>query len=58
VAWGVGGMFVPLIGRIADIAGLGRALMVVALLPLIGFAVAVFLPRERAAEAVAAQSSV
>ncbi len=58
VAWGVGGMFVPLIGRIADAAGLGRALMVVALLPLIGFAIAVFLPRERATEAVAAQSSV
>jgi len=58
VAWGVGGMFVPLIGRIADTAGLGRALMVVALLPLIGFAVAVFLPRERAAEVVAAESSV
>ena len=58
VAWGVGGMFVPLIGRIADAAGLGRALMVVALLPLLGFAIAVFLPRERATEAVAAQSSV
>ena len=58
VAWGVGGMFVPLIGRIADAAGLGQALMVVALLPLIGFAIAVFLPRERATEVVAAQSSV
>jgi MFS transporter, FSR family, fosmidomycin resistance protein len=57
VAWGVGGMFVPLIGRIADAAGLGRALMVVALLPLIGFAIAVFLPRERATEAVAAQTT-
>ena len=58
VAWGVGGMFVPLIGRIADAAGLGRGLMVVALLPLIGFVVAVFLPRERATEAVAAQTPV
>jgi FSR family fosmidomycin resistance protein-like MFS transporter len=58
LAWGVGGMFVPLIGRIADIAGLGRALMVVALLPLIGFAVAVFLPPERTAEPVAAQSPI
>jgi MFS transporter, FSR family, fosmidomycin resistance protein len=58
LAWGVGGMLVPLIGRIADAAGLGRALMVVALLPLIGFVVSLFLPRERAAEAVAAQSSV
>ena len=58
LAWGVGGMFVPLIGRIADAAGLGRALMVVAFLPLIGFVVAVFLPRQRAAEPVAAQSSV
>jgi len=53
VAWGVGGMFVPLIGRIADAAGLGRALMVVALLPLIGFVVAAFLPREGPAEPVA-----
>jgi FSR family fosmidomycin resistance protein-like MFS transporter len=58
VAWGVGGMFGPLIGRIADAAGLGRALMVVALLPLVGFAIAVFLPRERATEVVAAESSV
>jgi FSR family fosmidomycin resistance protein-like MFS transporter len=57
VAWGVGGMFVPLIGRIADAAGLGRALMVVALLPLLGFAIAVFLPRERTTEAVAAQTT-
>jgi MFS transporter, FSR family, fosmidomycin resistance protein len=58
LAWGVGGMFVPLIGRIADAAGLGRALTVVALLPVLGFVVALFLPRERAAEPVAAGSSV
>jgi hypothetical protein len=51
-------MFVPVIGRLADVAGLGRALMVVSLLPLIGFAVAVFLPRERSTEAVVAQSHV
>jgi hypothetical protein len=37
---------------------LGRALKVVAFLPLVGFVVAMFLPRERAAEAVAAQTSV
>src|SRR5262245_29490169 len=57
LAWGVGGMFVPLIGRIADAAGLGRALMVVALLPVAGFVVAMLLPRESVAETVAAQSS-
>jgi hypothetical protein len=32
--------------------------MVVALLPLIGFAIAMFLPRERATEVVAAESSI
>ena len=54
----MGPMFVPLIGRIADAAGLGRALMVVALLPLIGFAIAMFLPRERSSEVMAAESSI
>jgi MFS transporter, FSR family, fosmidomycin resistance protein len=57
LAWGVGGMFVPLIGRIADAAGLGRALMVVALLPVAGFVVALLLPPESVAEPVADQSS-
>jgi len=56
LAWGVGGMFVPLIGRIADVAGLGRALMVVALLPVAGFVVAMFLPREDVLDPVVAHS--
>jgi len=58
VAWGAGGMFVPLVGGIADSAGLSRALMLVALLPLVGFFVAVFLPRERAVKPMAVESSV
>lgn len=46
-AWGLGGMFVPAIGRIADAAGLGQALMVVALLPLAGFFLSLSLPKEQ-----------
>jgi FSR family fosmidomycin resistance protein-like MFS transporter len=54
-AWGMGGMFVPIVGRIADVAGLGQGLLAVALLPLAGFAVSLLLPRDAAAPAVAAQ---
>ncbi len=49
-AWGMGGMTVPLIGKIADTVGLGKALMVVTLLPLLGFLISMFLPRERLME--------
>jgi FSR family fosmidomycin resistance protein-like MFS transporter len=48
-AWGMGGMFVPLIGKIADVAGLGKALMVVAILPLVGFVISLMLSKEEAA---------
>ncbi len=44
LAWGTGGMVVPIIGIIADVAGLARALMVVSLLPILGFALVQFLP--------------
>ena len=37
LAWGTGGMVVPIIGIIADVAGLTRALMAVSLLPDPGF---------------------
>ncbi len=45
-AWGMGGMFVPLIGKVADVAGMARALMVVALLPAAGFVISLLLPKE------------
>ncbi|MGH9961074.1 MAG: MFS transporter [Pyrinomonadaceae bacterium] len=51
-AWGMGGMLVPLIGKIADTAGLSRALMVVAMLPLAGFAVSLLLPKREGTRAV------
>jgi MFS transporter, FSR family, fosmidomycin resistance protein len=51
-AWGMGGMLVPVIGRIADAAGLGRALLVVAMLPLAGFVVSLLLPKEGTSKAV------
>jgi FSR family fosmidomycin resistance protein-like MFS transporter len=54
-AWGMGGMFVPLIGKIADVAGLGKALMVVAILPLVGFVISLMLPKEEAARDVVAR---
>jgi hypothetical protein len=51
----MGGMFVPLIGKIADVAGLGKALMVVAILPLVGFVISLMLPKEEAARDVVAR---
>ena len=36
-AWGMGGMIVPLIGEVADIAGLATALLLVIGLPVVGF---------------------
>jgi FSR family fosmidomycin resistance protein-like MFS transporter len=44
LAWGTGGMVVPIIGIIADVAGLARALMAVSLLPILGFVLVQFLP--------------
>src|SRR5262249_701934 len=45
-AWGMGGMMVPVIGKIADIAGLKQALMVVVLLPAFGFLLSLLLPKK------------
>jgi FSR family fosmidomycin resistance protein-like MFS transporter len=44
LAWGTGGMVVPVIGKIADVAGLAHALMAVSILPILGFILAQFLP--------------
>ncbi len=44
LAWGTGGMVVPVIGKIADVAGLAHALMAVSVLPILGFILAQFLP--------------
>ena len=46
-AWGLGGMIVPLIGKIADIAGLSVAFLLVISLPLAGFALSLDLPGKR-----------
>ncbi len=43
-AWGMGGMIVPLIGKIADNAGLASALLLVIGLPAIGFFLSLNLP--------------
>lgn len=44
VAWGVGGMAVPLVGLAGDAVGLATALQVVALLPLVGALLTMALP--------------
>jgi FSR family fosmidomycin resistance protein-like MFS transporter len=36
-AWGVGGLIVPVFGKLADLAGLNHAFLVAAILPLAGF---------------------
>ena len=45
-AWGTGGMLVPIIGMIADMAGLSQALMAVSILPIFGFVLAQLLPKD------------
>ncbi len=45
VAWGTGGLGVPVVGMLADRVGIERALTVVALLPLVGALCVVPLPR-------------
>jgi len=54
LAWGMGGMVVPVVGKIADIAGLGKALTFVVLLPLAGFILSLGLPGRKATEEIAA----
>jgi len=44
VAWGVGGMTVPLVGVAADAIGLTTALQILALLPLLGALLTLALP--------------
>jgi FSR family fosmidomycin resistance protein-like MFS transporter len=44
-AWGMGGFSVPLVGAIADRAGIERTLFGIAFVPLAAAAVAMLLPR-------------
>ena len=46
VAWGTGGLCVPLVGMLADTVGIAHALTVMAFVPLIGAACVIPLPRE------------
>lgn len=45
-AWGLAGMLVPVVGSLADQMGLGKALLAVITLPIIGFFLSLFLPQE------------
>ncbi len=57
VAWGMGGMAVPIIGKIADSAGLGKALMTVVFLPVLGFFLSFRLPKRKALQEGMVQTS-
>ena len=46
VAWGTGGLCVPLVGMLADSVGIAHALTAMAFVPLIGAACTIPLPRE------------
>jgi FSR family fosmidomycin resistance protein-like MFS transporter len=50
-AWGMGGMTVALVGKIADAAGLRLALMLVVLLPAVGFFLSLLLPKKSSSKA-------
>lgn len=52
-AWGMGGMMVPIIGKIADVSGLKKALMLVVLLPTFGFLLSLLLPKKASIKEVA-----
>jgi FSR family fosmidomycin resistance protein-like MFS transporter len=52
-AWGMGGMMVPIVGKIADIAGLKKALMLIVLLPTFGFLLSLLLPKKGSVKEVA-----
>ena len=45
-AWGMGGMMVPVVGKIADVSGLKKALLLIVLLPAFGFLFSLLLPRK------------
>ena len=57
LAWGMGGMIVPIIGKIADVAGLQKALAVVGLLPIIGFLLSLLLPEEERQEILSSETT-
>ena len=50
-AWGLAGMLVPVVGSLADHMGLGKALLAVITLPILGFVLSFFLPQEPASSA-------
>jgi len=52
-AWGTGGLCVPLVGMLADSAGIERALMMMATMPLLAAALALPLPNVRMSVTVA-----
>jgi FSR family fosmidomycin resistance protein-like MFS transporter len=52
-AWGMGGMMVPIIGKIADVSGLKKALKLVVLLPTFGFLLSLLLPKKASIKEVA-----
>ena len=45
-AWGLGGMAVPVVGILGDQMGLGKALLMIVFLPIIGFILSLFLPNK------------
>jgi FSR family fosmidomycin resistance protein-like MFS transporter len=47
-AWGMGGLAVPIVGKIGDLTTLPIALMVVAVLPVAGFVLSLGLSGKRA----------
>lgn len=49
-AWGLGGLFVPVFGRMSDIAGFHTAFFLTVLLTIPGFVLSLFLPKEIEAE--------
>jgi len=53
----MGGMIVPIIGKIADVAGLQKALAVVGLLPIIGFLLSLLLPEEERQEILSSETT-
>ncbi|MFQ5743788.1 MAG: MFS transporter [Acidobacteriota bacterium] len=55
-AWGMGGVMAPLVGRLADLYGLSRALLLVAMLPLAGICLAWRLPEGPSEKAASLQA--
>ena len=57
LAIGLGGLAAPLLGLLADARGLETALLLAGLLPLVGVAATLSLPRERRRRATASASA-